>query len=137
MSYAALLALLAALAFVLPFLARLAENIGFSRSYGILATLALGLVALSYAWLRWRLRQDDAAQPSGLEPGALPSEPYVPGFLFEDGVFRGEQLLEQGQRQDALRVYRAYQAILNRQGQAQPEVDAVVAELEEDQRAGL
>ncbi len=132
MSYAALLALLAALAFGLPFLVSLAENVGFPRSYGILATLALTVVASSYAWLRWRLRDQDEPLEPPLEPGVLPTEPYIPGFFFAGGVFRGEQFLAQGQKQEALQIYRAYQAILKRQGQRQTEIDLMVSELEQD-----
>lgn len=130
MSYAALLALLSALAFALPFLVRLAEGAGIPRSYGIAVTLAVITVAATYLWLRWRLRDQDALD--ALEPGVLPSEPYVPGFFFEGGTFRGERLRQQGQPREALAVYRAYQAILERQGQRRADIDAVVLELQDE-----
>lgn len=141
MSYAALLALLSALAFALPFLVRLAQAAGIPRSSGIALTLAFITVASTYLWLRWRLRDQDALD--ALEPGVLPSEPYVPGFFFEGGAFRGERLRRQGRTREALAVYRAYQAILERQGQRQADIDAVVLELvselgrEEDGRASV
>lgn len=141
LSYATLLALLAALAFGLPFLVTLAEHVGIPRSYGIAVTLALALVVSVYAWLRWQLRDQDQGEAPPAEPGVLPTEPYVPGFFYHQGIFRGETLLAQGQREEALQVYRAYQAILERQGEAREDVAAVIRrleqEVEEDARASL
>ena len=140
MSYAALLALLAALAFTLPFLARLAENIGIPRSYGIIVTLALGIVLATYAWLRWHLRNEDDYESAPAEPGVLPEKPYVPEFFFHDGVFQGEPLLVRGHRDAALKMYEAYRALLARQGQDTAELDKVIKELgrlEEDHRESV
>ena len=131
MSYATLLALLAALAFTLPFLARLAERLGLARSQGIFLTLALSLVVATYAWLRWRLRDEDAeaALRAELEPGVLPEEPYIPDFFFQDGVFQGERLIAQGHHDAALKMYEAYRALLKRQGQTTDEVDKMIVHL--------
>ena len=133
MSYATLLALLAALAFALPFLARLAERLGLARSQGIFLTLALSLVVATYAWLRWRLRDEDTQEAAGknanLEPGVLPEEPYIPEFFFQDGVFQGERLIAQGHDDAALKMYEAYRALLKRQGQTTDEVDKMIVHL--------
>jgi len=130
-SYATLLALLAALAFALPFMARLAERLGLARSQGIFVTLALSLVAATYGWLRWRLRYEDSevALMNDLEPGVLPEEPYIPEFFFQDGVFQGERLIAQGHDDAALKMYEAYRALLKRQGQATDEVDKMIVHL--------
>lgn len=132
MSYATLLALLAALAFALPFLARLAERLGLARSQGIFLTLALSLVVATYAWLRWRLRDEDTQDgttKAELEPGVLPEEPYIPDFFFQDGVFQGERLIAQGHHDAALKMYEAYRALLKRQGQTTDEVDKMIVHL--------
>jgi len=130
-SYATLLALLAALAFALPFMARLAERLGLARSQGIFVTLALSLVAATYGWLRWRLRYEDSevALMNDLEPGVLPEEPYIPEFFFQDGVFQGERLIAQGHDDAALKMYEAYRALLKRQGQTTDEVDKMIVHL--------
>jgi hypothetical protein len=128
-SYAALLSLLAALAFALPFLVRLAEHAGVPRSYGIAVTLAVLIFLSVYAWLYWRLRDDEAGGE------ALPSEPYVPGVFFQDGVFRGELLLAEGKTEEALAVYRDYQAILERQGRGNGV--GIPERPEEDRRASV
>ena len=131
MSYATLLALLAALAFALPFMARLAERLGLARSQGIFVTLALSLVVATYGWLRWRLRYEDSdvVPESDLEPGVLPEEPYIPDFFFHDGVFQGERLIAQGHDDAALKMYEAYRALLKRQGQTTDEVDKMIVHL--------
>lgn len=140
-SYATLLALLAALAFVFPFVVRLAENTGVPRSYSIVFTLALSLVLGTYLWLRWRLRDEEAdLYDTDVEPGVLPAEPYVPDFFFQDGVFQGEALLLKGHREAALKLYEAYYALLSRQGQDASHLDKTIKELqglEEEKRASL
>ena len=141
MSYASLLTLLAALAFALPFLARLGENIGIPRSYAVASTLALGVFFVTFAWLRWRLRDQDEWQAS-TQPGVLPQETFVPAFFFHDGVFQGERLIQEGHQDAALKMYEAYRAVLVRQGHTTQEVDAMILKLErgrpeENQRASL
>lgn len=130
MSYAGLLTLLAALAFALPFLARLGENIGISRSYAVALTLALGVFFVSFAWLRWRLRDQDTGDEAGARPGVLPQETFVPDFFFHDGVFQGERLINEGHQDAALKMYEAYRAVLVRQGQTTEEVDEMISKLE-------
>ena len=141
MSYASLLTLLAALAFALPFLARLGENVGIPRSYAVASTLALGVFFVTFAWLRWRLRDQDEVQSSP-QPGVLPQETFVPDFFFHDGVFQGERLIQEGHQDAALKMYEAYRAVLVRQGHTTQEVDAMILKLEsgrpeENQRASL
>ena len=129
MSYASLLTLLAGLAFTLPFLVRLAERAGVARSSSIVVTLALIIVLLSYAWLRWYLRDQDVEVVTGLEPGVLPSEPFVPDFFFQDGVFQGERLLAEGHFEAALKMFEAYRSVLARQGRSTGEVDEKISAL--------
>ena len=129
MSYASLLTLLAGLAFTLPFLVRLAERAGVARSSSIVVTLALIIVLLTYAWLRWYLRDQESAPVNGLEPGVLPTEPFVPDFFFQDGVFQGERLLAEGHFEAALKMFEAYRSVLARQGRATGEVDEKISTL--------
>ena len=130
MSYASLLTLLAALAFALPFLARLGENIGIPRSYAVASTLALGIFFMTFAWLRWRLRDQAEVGRADTRPGVLPQETFVPDFFFHDGVFQGERLIEEGHQDAALKMYEAYRAVLVRQGHTTQEVDAMILKLE-------
>ncbi len=58
-NFASLIALLAALAFSLPFVVRLAEKLGIDRSFGILVTLAAAFVALAFVFIRNRLRHKE------------------------------------------------------------------------------
>ncbi len=141
MSYASLLTLLAALAFALPFLARLGENAGISRSYAVVLSVGLGIFLVVFAWLRWRLRDQDEVSGEDARPGVLPQETFVPDFFFHDGVFQGERLIREGHRDAALKMYEAYRAVLVRQGQATREVDEMILTLErgtqEERRARL
>ena len=141
MSYASLLSLLAVLSFGLPFLARLAERVGVPRSYSVVLSLALGIFAGTYAWLRWYLRdQDVAVATEDMEPGVLPEETYIPEFFFHEGEFQGDRLLAQGHRDAALKMYEAYRALLARQGHTTAEVDKMIRQLElseEEQSASL
>jgi hypothetical protein len=132
MNYATLLALLAVMAFAFPFVVRLAQNVGVPRSYGIVVTLALAIFFSTWGYLRWRLgRTGEADSSSGLEP--LPSEPYRSEMFFSKGVFRGESLLAEGRRAEALEVYRHYRDILYKQGQDTDELDKIILQLERDQ----
>lgn len=130
MSYASLLTLLAALAFALPFLARLGENIGISRSYAIVLSIGVGIFLVVFAWLRWRLRDQDTVQAADAPPGVLPQETFVPDFFFHNGVFQGERLIREGHRDAALKMYEAYRAVLVRQGQTTHDVDEMILQLE-------
>lgn len=130
MSYAGLLTLLAALAFALPFLARLGENIGIPRSYAVASTLALGVFFMTFAWLRWRLRDQDVSDQAEARPGVLPQETFVPDFFFHNGVFQGERLIAEGHQDAALKMYEAYRAVLVRQGHTTQEVDEMILKLE-------
>ncbi len=65
MNYATLLALLATMAFALPFLVRLGQNAGVPRVTGIIITLALIVFFGTWMWLRWRITQPEEAD-SGL-----------------------------------------------------------------------
>ncbi len=141
MSYASLLTLLAALAFALPFLARLGENVGIPRSYAVALSVALGIFLVAFAWLRWRLRDQDETGLEDARPGVLPQETFVPDFFFHDGVFQGERLVREGHQDAALKMYEAYRAVLVRQGQTTQEVDEMILKLAngngEESRASL
>ena len=114
LNYAALLALLALVSFSMPFLVSLAENAGVPRSYSIILSLTLALWVGLYLYIRW---QQGRLPKAPIRPDSLPDEPYVEVF-FRNGVFQGQWLLEQGETEAALAVYRAYQAILLRHGHA-------------------
>jgi len=58
-NFASLIALLAALAFSLPFVVRLAEMFGVDRSFGIFVTLATAIVALAFVVVRNRVRHKE------------------------------------------------------------------------------
>lgn len=64
MNYATLLALLATMAFALPFLVRLGQNAGVPRVTGIILTLAIIVFLGTWLWLRWRIAQGEEADSS-------------------------------------------------------------------------
>lgn len=112
LNYAALLALLALASFSMPFLVGLAENSGVPRSYSILLSLTLAVLLGLYLYVRW---QQGRLPKVKLKPEGLPDEPYVEVF-FRNGTFQGQWLVEQGETEAALAVYKAYRAILIRHG---------------------
>ncbi|MEZ4607135.1 MAG: hypothetical protein R2865_10165 [Deinococcales bacterium] len=81
MNYAALLALLAALAFTFPFLVRLAEQVNIPRSYSIVVTLAVTLFLALYIFVRdrviWRQKLEEQIG-QGEEARASPPIPPLP-----------------------------------------------------------
>lgn len=130
MNYAALLALLSALSFALPFLVRVAEHLGIPRSQSSVVTLAVALFFALWAYLRWR-QQAEAHNRLREQAGErLPSEPYVPDIFFENGVFKGTLLLNKGHTQAALQLYETYRDILQRQGHATDALDATILRLQ-------
>lgn len=114
LNYAALLALLSLVSFSMPFLVSLAENAGVPRSYSIILSLTLVLWVGLYLYIRW---QQGRLPEAPIRPDSLPDEPYVEVF-FRNGMFQGQWLLEQGETEAALAVYKAYQSILLRHGKA-------------------
>jgi hypothetical protein len=131
MNYAALLALLSAMSFALPFLVRVAERLGVPRSYGSVVTLAGALFFALWAYLRWRQRADQYNRKMHDSQDHLPDEPYVPDIFFENGVFKGTILLSQGHTKEALHLYETYRDILQRQGHATDELDDMILRLSE------
>jgi hypothetical protein len=137
MNYAALLALLSALSFTLPFLVRMAERLGIPRSYSSVVTLAGALFVALWAYLRWRQRADQYNRKMRESQNEyLPDEPYVPDIFFEDGVFKGTILLAQGYTQEALQLYQTYRDILQRQGHATDELDEMIVRLSASKPVG-
>lgn len=130
-NYAALVALLALISFGAPFAVQLAEGLGVSRSFAVVLSLALLLVAGFWAYLRW---QQGLGIPNRLDN--LPDEPYTEAF-FRDGVFQGDLLTNRGEPEAGLAVYRAYRALLIRHGQTTDELDKSILDLEQRLRESV
>lgn len=128
MNYAALLALLSAIAFAFPFIVRIAERIGVPRSYSIVVSLALLIFGLAWLYIRWRMATPEPAEPT---PSRLPHEPFEPNIFFQEDVFLGERLSQEGRYEEALRTYEAYRAILVMQKRDTDEVDKHILDLKQ------
>lgn len=112
-NFASLIALLAALAFSLPFVVRLAEMFGIDRSFGIFVTLATMIVALAFVVVRNRVRHKErilariAQIKTQIEkkPQELTSYSYQSDHL-------ADLYLTLGKNQEALVAFREYLAVL-------------------------
>ena len=112
-NFASLIALLAALAFSLPFVVRLAEKLGVDRSFGIVVTLAAALVALAFVLIRNRLKHKERIvtriaqiqQQIDKSPSDLTAYSYQSDHL-------ADLHLTLGQNQEALDVFQAYLKLL-------------------------
>lgn len=115
MNYAALLALLAALAFGLPFLVNLASQLGLARGYGIVSTLAGALFLLGWLVVHERVvrHQHLEARISALQ-ARLSRAPHDPESYFLAGEHLGDLLAQVGRPREALRVFEAYERLLQR-----------------------
>ncbi|MEZ4630897.1 MAG: hypothetical protein R2880_09350 [Deinococcales bacterium] len=115
MNYAALLALLAALAFTFPFLVRLAEQVNIPRSYSIVVTLAVTLFLALYIFVRDRViwRQKLEEQIGFMEKRLEPTPQYHHYLDERQGEFDhlGDLYLALGDKPKALAAFKAYLAL--------------------------
>jgi len=123
MNYAALIALLAALAFSLPFLVKLAESAGVARSTSVIITLTTAVLALAFIVIRGRIRRRQAIEARieaiGRQRQAAPHDPEA---FFLHGDHLGDLLLTLGRLREALAAFTAYRQVAQ---QAERDVTAV------------
>lgn len=113
MNYAALLALLAALAFAAPFLVNLAALLGIPRALGIVTTLAGAIFLLGWLLVRERVeRQQRLETRISLLQARRSRAPHDPDSYFLAGEHLGDLLIEVGRPREALRVFEAYGRLL-------------------------
>ena len=148
MNYAALLALLAALAFVAPFLVNLASQLGIPRALGIVTTLVVAVFLLGWLLVRERVeRQQRLETRIGMLQARRGRAPHDPESYFLAGEHLGDLLAQVGRPREALRVFEAYNRLLGRaegkedEQRATQEVIAALrrelAEREEEDDAGV
>jgi len=114
-NYAALLALLAALAFVAPFLVNLASQLGIPRALGIVTTLVGAVFLLGWLWVRERVeRQQRLEARIGTLQARRSRAPHDPESYFLAGEHLGDLLAQVGRPREALRVFEAYNRLLGR-----------------------
>lgn len=148
MNYAALLALLAALAFTAPFLVNLAALLGLPRALGMVMTLAGATFLLGWRVVRERVgRREQLERRIGLLEARLGRAPGDPESYFLAGEHLGDLLAQVGRPREALRVFEAYARALRRTGADETEQGATetvitslrreLAEREEETHAGV
>ena len=108
-NFASLIALLAALAFSLPFAVRLAENMGIDRSFSIFVTLAAAIVALAFVVVRNRLKHKERIvariKQIQLQIEANPSEKASYSYQSDH---LADLYLTLGQHKEALSTFESY-----------------------------
>lgn len=115
MNYAALLALLAALAFVAPFLVNLASQLGIPRALGIVTTLVGAVFLLGWLWVRERVEQQQRLEARiGTLQARRSRAPHDLESYFLAGEHLGDLLAQVGRPREALRVFEAYNRLLGR-----------------------
>lgn len=142
MNYAALLALLAALAFTAPFLVNLASRLGIPRALGIVTTLVGAVFLLGWLVVRERVERVEQLEVRINTLQMRRSRaPHDPESYFLAGEHLGDLLAQVGRPREALRVFEAYARLLQRTGtetQQQATAEAIaslrreLAEREED-----
>lgn len=148
MNYAALLALLAALAFAAPFVVNLASLLGLPRALGMVMTLAGATFLLGWSLVRERVeRREQLEARIGALKARLDRAPGDPKSYFSAGEHLGDLLAQAGRPREALRVFEAYGRALGRTGAEEAEqraTEAVIASLrrelaerEEESHAGV
>lgn len=133
MSYAALLALLAALTFTMPFLVDLAERAGLPRGYGIVTTLTAAVFALAWITVRSRVqrRHEIEARIQAIRE-RLRERPYDPKAFYLHGDHLGDLLLTLGRTEEALRAFESYKRVSEQAGSDTTAVDKIIARLRRD-----
>ena len=117
MNYAALLALLAALAFTAPFLVNLASRLGIPRALGIVTTLVGAVFLLGWLLVRERVeRQQQLEARINTLQTRRGRAPHDPESYFLAGEHLGDLLAQVGRPREALRVFEAYARLLKRTG---------------------
>ena len=148
MNYAALLALLAALAFTAPFLVNIAALLGLPRSLGMVMTLAGATFLLGWRVVRERVRRREQLEARiGTLKARLNRAPGDPESYFLAGEHLGDLLAQAGRPREALRVFETYDRALRRTGADEAERQATetvitslrreLAEREEENHAGV
>lgn len=113
MNYAALLALLAALAFVSPFLVNLAAEVGIPRGFGIVTSLVAGIFVLAWAVVHERVERHQRLEARiALLHTRRARAPHNPQSYLSEGEHLGDLLIEAGRPREALRVFETYNRLL-------------------------
>jgi hypothetical protein len=114
-NYAALLALLAALAFFSPFLVNLATQMGIPRGFGIVTSLTAGIFVVAWAVVRERVERHTRLEARiAFAQTRRARSPQDPQGYFSEGEHLGDLLIEAGRPREALRVFEAYSRLLER-----------------------
>lgn len=131
MNYAALIALLAALAFSLPFLVNLAEQAGIARNTGVITTLTAAVLVLAFIVIRGRMQRRQAIEARieaiGRQRQAAPLDPEA---FFMHGDHLGDLLLTVGRPREALAAFTAYRQVAQQAGRDVTAVSQAIATLE-------
>ncbi len=117
MNYAALIALLAALAFALPFLVSLAENAGVPRGFSMMTSFAAAVFALAYIVIRSRVirRQALEERVAEIQQQRTVNPNDLEAFLLH-GDHLGDLLLTLGRQREALDAFEAYRQLAKQLG---------------------
>lgn len=143
MNYAALIALLAALAFTFPFLVNLAEELGVPRGFSTITTGAAAVFLVAWGVVRSRVERRQILEERITEIQAKRrTASGDPAAFLSYGEHLGDLLIEVGRPREALRVFESYRRVLERAGQDTQATETVIAALrlelaEEEQNASL
>lgn len=136
MNYAALLAMLAALAFTAPFLVNLASQLGLPRALGIVTTLVGAVFLLGWLLVRERVERQQRLEARIAALRARRSRtPGDPESYFLAGEHLGDLLVQVGRPREALRVFEAYNRLLERTAGREREqlaTEKVIAQLRQE-----
>lgn len=137
MNYAALIAILAALAFALPFLVSVAERIGIPRGYGIVTTLVTVIFVTAWIVIRQRVQTRTAIEERVAaierERAARPDDPNS-FYLYGDHL--GDLYLTLGRTRDALTAFETHLDLAHRHGKDPTKLERAVHRLRQQLAQG-
>lgn len=133
MNYAAMLALLAALAFSLPFLVRLAENVGVPRGFGIITTLLGAFFLIVWLIIRERVHEHEERERKIEEiKGQIAERPGDPKAFYSSGDYLVDLLLRQGRQREALACLKRHKQIAGAVGAEVTGIERAIVDLKQE-----
>ena len=133
MNYASLIALLAALAFSLPFLVKIAQRAGIPRGFSMVTTLAIGLFILAWLLMHDRMRKRELLKVQiGIVKEQILRNPLDPIAYYLSEKHLGDLLLACGDKSAALEVFMSYQKIVLDTENDSPRIERMIKRLKRE-----
>ncbi len=133
MNYASLIALLAALAFSLPFFVKLAQRAGIPRGFSMVTTLAIGIFMLSWFLVRDRIKRRESLQAQiGIIQDQIHKNPNDPTAYYLSEKHLGNLLLACGNKVAAFEAFITYKELAQTNESDLSKVTSIIKKLKRE-----